>query len=75
MSESFGEYQDKKQGTDALEEPSSKKRHRDQLEGETITLDSFKKTMLNANADDAEDSNKITFLRLGNKYFQFTLRV
>jgi len=66
MSENTEQYQEINQRENHLDRPLAKKRHRDEIEGETITQDTFKKTLLNANVDeDVADSNKVTFLRLG----------
>jgi len=52
------------------EKQNSKKRKIDAVSGEVIIQDTFKKTLISADADDyVSNSNEVTFLRLGMAFF------
>jgi len=56
------------------EDQNSKKRKIDDVAGEVIIQDTFKKTLISADTDDyVSNSNEVTFLRLGITFKQFTL--
>jgi len=61
MSENFHEEGNHANGT----EKASKKRHIEDVEGDVIFQDTFKKVLQNADSL-VSDSNKVTWLRLGN---------
>ena len=66
MSENLQNDDIEAEGQDEQMKPPTKKRTRDLIEGETITPDTFKKAILNADSF-VSDSNKSTFIRLGTQ--------
>ena len=56
------------------EDQNSKKRKIDEVAGEVIIQDTFKKTLISADTDDyVSNSNEVTFPRLGMTFKQLTL--
>jgi len=59
---------------DTSEDQNPKKRKIDEVVGEVIIQDTFKKTLISADTDDyVSNSNEVTFLRLGMTFKQLFL--